>query len=111
MVKQVRFYFDQHIPALVARGLRQRGVDAVTAQEMERCGLPDSDQLQFCAAGGRVMVTFDTDYLQLAARGIEHAGIAYCHPTKYDARQLLRILLVLHGVMEQVDMLNHVEYL
>lgn len=111
MADAIRFYLDQHVPSLVARGLRQRGVDVLTAQEAGRCALSDCEQLAFAAGEGRVMVTFDADYLQLATAGVEHAGIAYCHPTKYDARHLLRVLLVLHGVMDGAEMRNHVEYL
>lgn len=111
MAEAVRFYLDQHIPSLVARGLCQRGVDVLTAQEVGRCGLPDQQQLAFAAGQQRVMATLDADYLRLAAEGAEHAGLAYCPPTKYDARQLLRVLLVLHGTMDRAEMHSHVEYL
>ena len=43
MAEPVRFYLDQHIASLVANGLRQRGVDVLTADEADRCGLPDAD--------------------------------------------------------------------
>lgn len=111
MAEAVRFYLDQHIASLVARGLRQRGIDVLTAEEAGRCGLPDSDQLEFAKIEQRVMVTFDADYLQLAASGVEHFGISYCHATKYSASQLLQILLVLHGVMDRDAMQNQVEFL
>ncbi len=51
------------------------------------------------------------EHIQLAASGAEHFGVAYCHPTKYSAAQLLQILVVLHGVMDQEEMRNHVEFL
>jgi len=111
VVESVRFYFDQHIPSLVSRGLRQRDVDVLTAQEAGRCGMTDSDQLEFAAAEERVLVTFDADYLQLAASGIAHCGIAYCHATKYSQGQLLQVLLMLHGVMDRGSMQSHVEFL
>ncbi len=111
MGEPLRFFLDQHIPYLAAWGLRQRGVDVLTTQEAGRCDQPDEAQLQFAAAENRVLVTFDADYLRLAASGLPHAGIAYCHPAKYEASQLLQILLILHGVMDPSDMQNHVEYL
>jgi hypothetical protein len=107
----VRFYFDQHIPATVAQGLRQRGVDVLTAQEADRCGLPDLEQLQFAATEVRVVVTFDTDYLELAASGLQHAGIAWCPATKYHVGQLIYALLLVHGVLDRDEMRCHVEYL
>jgi hypothetical protein len=70
VVEPIRFFFDQHIPFAVANGLRQRGVDVLTAQEARRCGLPDTDQLRFATAQRRVMVTFDRDYLLLDASSV-----------------------------------------
>ena len=102
---------DQHIAAFVARGLRQRGVDVLTANEAERCGLSDADQLRLASRNGRVVVTFDPDYLTLAAGGINHAGVAYCRARKYRPSQLLHVLLALHGHLDREDMANHVEFL
>jgi predicted nuclease of predicted toxin-antitoxin system len=111
VAEDVRFYLDEHIANLVTIGLRQRGVDVLTTDEAGRSGMPDPAQLQFAAAEERLMVTFDADYLQLAAAGARHYGIAYCHPTKYAPSQLLQILLVLHGVMSRDEVQDHVEFL
>ena len=111
MADPVLFYFDQHVPAAVANGLRQRGVDVLTAQEAGRCGLPDPVQLQFATSKERVMVSFDTDFLVLDAAGVQHAGIAWCPATKYSIGQLIQALVLLHGVLDRSAMRNHVEYL
>jgi hypothetical protein len=111
VAEPLRFYFDQHIHGAVASGLKQHGVDVLTAQEAARCGLSDSDQLAFATAQGRVMVTHDTDYLVLASSGLDHAGIAWCPATKYAVGQLLQALLLVHGVLSRDDLRNHVEYL
>ena len=111
MADPVRFYLDQNILGGTAPGLRALGVDVVSAQELGRCGLPDPDQLAFATTEGRVIVTFDQDYPVLHAGGAQHAGIAFCHPTKYTVGQLIRALEILHGVLAAEDMLNHVEYL
>jgi hypothetical protein len=107
----IRFFFDQHIPSAVARGLRRRGVDVLTAQEVSRCGLPDPDQLQFATAEQRVVMTFDPDYLALHTNGVAHAGIAWCPATKYPIGQLIQLLFLLHGVTDRDAMRNCVEYL
>ena len=73
MAEPIRFYFDQHIQGAVAHGLRQHGLDVLTAQDAGRCGLPDPDQLAFAAGDDRVMVTFDSDYLALHQAGVRHA--------------------------------------
>jgi len=43
-MEQIRFYFDEHIPAAVAEGLRRRRVDVLTVQEAGRSGLSDPEQ-------------------------------------------------------------------
>jgi hypothetical protein len=111
VAEPIRFYFDQHMQGAVLVGLRQQGVDVLTAQEAERCGLPDHDQLAFATAQQRVMVTFDTDYLALHRSGAQHAGIAWCPATKYRIGQLVQMLMLLHGVTDRESMRNSLEYL
>ena len=84
MADPIQFFLDQHIPSAVAQGLRQRGVDILTAQEAGRCGLPDADQLQFATSQERVLVSFDSDFLALDAGGAKHAGVAWCPASKYS---------------------------
>ena len=111
MAEPLRFYMDQHFPSPVSRALARRGMDVLTAQEAERCGLQDPDQLAFATAEGRVMVTFDPDFLSLHQSGVKHAGIAWCPQRKYGTGELLQALLLLHGVLNRDAMRNHVEYL
>ena len=111
MDRLIRFFFDQHISPAVARGLRVQNVDVVTAREAGRCGLSDPDRIQYATAEGRVVVTFDQDYLVLDAGGVTHAGIAWCSATKYSIGELINALLLVYFVMSADEMLNHVEYL
>ena len=89
MTEALRYYLDQHIYGAVATGLRHHGIDVLTCQEAGRCGLPDTDQLAFSTVEGRVMVTFDSDFLALHNSGIAHEGIAWCPATKYSIGQLI----------------------
>jgi hypothetical protein len=107
----IRYYFDQHYPGPVAQGLRQRGIDILTAQEAGRCGSPDLDQLAFATAEERVMATFDTDYLALHQSGVQHAGIAWCSATKYSIGELIQLLFLLHATTDRDAMRNRLEYL
>lgn len=111
MARSVTFFFDQHVPVAIARGLRRRGVDVLTAQEAECCGVTDIDQLRYARNQNRVLVTFDDDFLVLATSGEPHAGIAFCSATKYSIGELIRILLLVHEVLTPEDMENHVEFL
>ncbi|MBX9585191.1 MAG: DUF5615 family PIN-like protein [Gemmataceae bacterium] len=59
----VAFYTDHHVPGAVVRGLRRRGVDALTVQEDGHDSAPDPDVLDRAGALGRVLVTCDKDFL------------------------------------------------
>lgn len=42
----IRFYCDEHVDPAIAKALRTRGVDVLTAQEAGMLGVPDEDHLQ-----------------------------------------------------------------
>jgi predicted nuclease of predicted toxin-antitoxin system len=107
----VRFYLDQHLSHALAAGLRSRGIDVLTASDVGRCGLADPDQLAFATAEGRVMVSFDPDYLALHAAGVSHAGIAWSPATKHSIGGLINALDLIQAVLTADEMTNHVEYL
>jgi Domain of unknown function (DUF5615) len=94
----------------VIRGLRQRGVDVLTVPEAGMLGASDEDHLTLAKQQGRVVVTYDEDFLRLAASTPDHAGIVHA------SRQLgigafLSGLMLIYQVLEAKDMVGHVEYL
>lgn len=95
----------------MARGLRRRGVEVLTAQEAGRCGDTDLEQLEFAYENEYVVVTFDSDFLALAASGTRHSGVAFCPATKYMIGELIYALLLVHDVLDIDDMRNHIEFL
>lgn len=73
----LRYYFDEHVKGPIARGLRLRGIDVLTAQE---AGLVDRElsdlyQLQYAASLDLVLVSEDRDFAALAYSHTPHAGI------------------------------------
>lgn len=76
---QIRYHLDESVNHAVATGLRQRGIDVTTVIDAGLTGADDEAQLAFARTHGRVTVSHDSDFLRLAAAGVEHAGIAYCH--------------------------------
>lgn len=106
----VKFYTDEHVSKAVARGLRQRGVDTVTAVESGLSGAPDEQHLQFAAGEGRVIVTQDDDFLRFHAAGHPHAGIVYA-PHGTSIGDIIRGLMLIYQVLDSDDMVNHVEFL
>jgi len=59
----------------------------------------------------RVILTHDRHFLQHAAAGVAHAGIAYCHQNKYSIGALIQALLLLHACYTADEIRNRVEYL
>ena len=59
----------------------------------------------------RVIFTQDADFLRLNVSGIEHPGIAYCHPESRSLGDIIRMLVLVWEVMDPDEMRNRVEYL
>ncbi|NUN95102.1 MAG: DUF5615 family PIN-like protein [Candidatus Omnitrophica bacterium] len=74
---EIRFLLDEHISTVVARRLREKGIEACTLQEIQRGGLPDLEQLRYSNEEGWVLVTKDSDFLRLAGQCCPHAGIVF----------------------------------
>jgi hypothetical protein len=107
----IRYHFDEHIPTAVAIGLRRRGIDVTTTSDVGLSGAEDEAHLAFAVSQGRVIVTHDDDFLVLHARGVRHAGIAYCHQGGRSVGELLRSLLLLHECLTPEEMENRLEFL
>jgi hypothetical protein len=86
VAEAIRFYMDQHYPAPISQGLRRHGINVLTTQEAGNCGLSDPDQLAFATAEGRVLVTFDPDFLALHRAGVAHGGREERAPSRQDTK-------------------------
>lgn len=76
----MRVYLDENLSSDIARLLRARGVDAVSAHEAGKRQLTDPAQLEFATAQDRVIVTADVvDFVVLSRQAIaansQHPGI------------------------------------
>lgn len=111
MPEQIRFLLDEHVPAAVAAGLKQKGIEVSTVQELGRSGLSDLEQVEYARQEGWVLVTFDSDFLAMARKEVQHSGIVWCPERKYSIGQLVRALALIHAVMNKDQMLSHVEFL
>jgi hypothetical protein len=107
----IKFHLDEHVAPAIAAGLRRRGVDVTTTNDMGLQRADDIDHIAFALPAGRVIVTHDDDYLVLHAQGVRHAGIAYCHQHARTIGQILSSLLLIWQVLEPQEMENRVEYL
>jgi predicted nuclease of predicted toxin-antitoxin system len=101
---------DEHVAKAVTEGLRRRGVDVVTVQELGLQAAEDQQHLQRATQEGRVVVTQDTDFLRLHAAEVPHGGIVYASQ-QTPVSQMLRGLMLIHDVLTSEDMTRHVEFL
>jgi predicted nuclease of predicted toxin-antitoxin system len=106
---------DAHVPWPLTKGLRQRGVDVVTAQEDGTDSIDDTELLQRATALDRVVFTFDSDFLRasamLQARGIPFAGIVMLRGRGVDLGQCIDDLELICKAYDAHDIENLVEFL
>jgi predicted nuclease of predicted toxin-antitoxin system len=77
----IGFYMDENVKGAIIRGLRQRSVDVLTAQEDGFDHTPDPEVMDRATEPGRVLFSQDTDMLIIAAQrqaeGISFSGVIY----------------------------------
>ena len=111
MAEVIRFHLDENVPPTIALGLRQRGIDVTTSQEVGLLGASDQDQLAYATGKGRVIFTQDADFLIMAAHTSAHSGITYTRKGSRSIGQIIQALELVHGVMTTEEMRGHIEYL
>ena len=110
MVGKISYYTDENVSRAVINGLRQRGVDVLSVPEANMMGASDEEHLTFALEQTRTIFTHDDDFLRLASTGKNHAGIVYSSQ-QLPIGDIIRGLMLIHGVLEPVDMQNQVEFL
>ena len=78
-------YMDVHVPLAITRGLRRRGVDALTAQQDGATRLPDPHLLNRAMELGRLFFSQDED---LVAEAVSRQRSGQPFATVIYARQL-----------------------
>lgn len=89
------------MPLEIARQLQARDIDAITVRELGALG----------NTMGRVLCTYDTDYIALATKGIEHAGLVIGQPESHCIGEWVNWLELMNAVYTPEEMQNHVEYM
>jgi len=79
----MKLYLDEDLSPHIAERLRKRGIDAVSAFEVENVQLSDREQLAYAAEAGRCLVTRNVRHFVVLAREAvrreqPHAGIILC---------------------------------
>lgn len=108
-------YMDQHVPSAVTKGLRQRGLDVLTAQEDGRSEVDDERLLERVAELGRVLYTHDHDFLRITSAwgqsGRPFAGVVYAHQRNVTIGKAIADLELIANTSEPENMRNEVQFL
>ncbi len=111
MTERIRFHLDENVDPDIARALGRQGIEVTTTVEVGLLTTEDVAQVAYALRESRVIVTHDADFLRMAAQGIEHAGIAYCHKSARSVGEIIRSLMLICEVLEPMEMMGRVEYL
>ena len=111
MARTIRFHLDEMCDPRIAYGLRQRGIDAVTASDTNLLGKPDESHLRSATLEKRVIFTHDTDFLRLHAQDSQHAGIVYCPQQGCSLGEIIRLLALIWELVPANEICNRVEFL
>lgn len=113
-MKKAKLFLDEDIHAVLGSILRKRGFDAKHAQELERKGKSDVEQLSYSVEQKRCLISFNVkDYVQLHNQyvntGLEHWGIIVSKQIPIG-ETLSRLLIVL-GHASQTSLKNRLLFL
>jgi predicted nuclease of predicted toxin-antitoxin system len=111
MPRTIRFHLDEHVSHAVAEGLRRLGANVTTTTDASLLGATDQQQLAYARAEERILFTQDQDCLALAAKGIEHSGIAYCDQNSRSIGQIVQGLKLIWEIYEPNEMVNRLEFI
>ncbi len=111
----VSFYMDVNVEGPITRGLRQRGIDVMTAQEDGTDELPDEQLLDRAAVLGRLVFTHDDDFLAEASRrqseGVPFIGVLYIHQRDTLVGRCINDLETVASASDLDEYANQVRYL
>ena len=111
----VALYNDVHVPGAITHGLRQRGVDVLTAQEDAAEELDDAELLDRATALDRPLFSQDSDLLaetnHRQRNRIEFSGVIYAHQQALSLLRFIEELEIIGKAAVPADFKNKVTYL
>jgi len=102
---------DEHIPYPVIEGLRRRGLDVLVVQEIGLSSAEDVTVMDKAREEGRIIYTWDADFLRLHQAGHQHAGIFYHYPLAYSVGEAIRRVALACEVLSAEEMKDRIEFL
>ncbi len=111
---KIRLLLDEDVHAELSHALRKRGFDVLHAQELNRKGKTDREQLEFATQENRCLFSFNVkDYVMLhnkyARENQEHGGIIVSKQLPFG--ETLKKLLHKVRLFPQDTIKNRLEFL
>ena len=103
--------FDESVELSVSQQLERADIDVVSAHSLEQLGDSDQSHLQRATELGRVLCTYDQDFLRLAAEGVSHGGIIFAAQQTASIGGWVREIKIIHAQMQADDLIGRVIYL
>ena len=105
------FLVDEHVPSEIVEGLRRRGIQVTTLNEVTLLSAHDIEILKHATANSLTLYTRDADFLRLHSEGIEHCGIIYHHPLSYSIGEAIRRLVLANEILTINEIKNQIRFL
>ena len=87
------------------------GLDTVSAHSLNALGNDDPSHLAQATRMGRVLCTYDQDFLRLAASGVEHAGLIFAQQQKASIGGWVKEIRAIHALMQAEDIAGQIVFL
>jgi hypothetical protein len=107
----VSFHLDEHQPTALARALQRFGIAAETTAEAGLIGASDPAHLVHAHEHLWVVVTDDSDFVELHYAGVEHSGIVFFPPPRRTVGEMVESLRLVSETYSAEEMVGRLEYM
>jgi predicted nuclease of predicted toxin-antitoxin system len=110
-LSELKFYFDESVELAVSEQLAAAGLDVVSVHSLEALGEDDIVHLKRAIQMGRVLCTYDSDFLRLAKEIPDHRGIIFAQAEKASIDAWQRELRALHSRLTAEQLIGQIIFL
>ncbi|MBI4162602.1 MAG: DUF5615 family PIN-like protein [Candidatus Aenigmarchaeota archaeon] len=105
----MKFLTDEHIEISIVTALKER-IDIVSIDGIGKKGLSDTEILELAEKDKRAVITRDSDFLRLHAKGAKHSGIIFI-PKFLSVGSIIKETEVICLLFKPEDLKNNVVFL
>lgn len=110
-MSNLSFYFDESVEVAVSEQIALHKIDVVSAHSLGTLGDDDLVHLQRATEMGRVLCTYDTDFLHLAASFLDHTGIIFARSDKTGIGDWVREIRQYHATKTAEELRGQILFL